>query len=358
MGKTFLVIASYALNVIANTTIGSHYGFDQGFEYFDNVKGIGSYYQKGFPHKPIISLFSHITHFNPKFTLWYRPAEDINTAAYRLLEQTINNPFFFFLNYMDAHDPYRPPRPFHKLYSVEKSMLFYKIRLFLQAFNNSLNKEQWAALLRSQYDGEIAYLDYHIGRLISFLKKHGLYKSSLIIVTSDHGELFNEHGFFNHETPLYKGVSDVPLMIKYPYSLKIGRTSKKVSLADLYHLILSICGLHHKAPSEVPSNKSADSIVLELYSKDYGKHRVLYYGKYKYMYYWKNRRDELYDLKNDPEEKNNIANAFPKVTSAMKKRLSAWENEHAPSNTDGFEEQNRHMPAEVEESLRALGYLQ
>ena len=175
------------------------------------------------------------------------------------------------------------------------------------------------ALEKSMYEGALAYLDHHLGEFFERLKQMGIYDDSLIIVTSDHGELFCEHGFIRHKVPLYEGVIRIPLYIKYPHNQITGKKLQPITLADLYPTILSICGLPIPGGiSGKPFGDNAGPAVAEFYNYDIGAHRAIYDGNYKFMQFERGREPELYDLKTDPLETNNIAKLFPDITAAMK----------------------------------------
>ena len=141
------------------------------------------------------------------------------------------------------------------------------------------NQKAWDAYAESQYDGAIAYLDDQLGILFGRLKQSGLYDSALIIVTSDHGELFGKNGFRGHRTPMYEGVLRVPLIIKFPYSKRVGREKKEIQLSDLFSTIFSICEI--PMPENVsgkPFGKPSSPAVAEYENARMGQHRVLYDG--------------------------------------------------------------------------------
>lgn len=102
-----------------------------------------------------------------------------------------NDPFFLFVNYMDAHGPYRPPCSFKAFPLPVAKKLSIMLLNYLGKGGGSTLKD----FHLKQYDGEIAYLDHQLGELFAYLKKTGRYEKSLLIITSDHGELFGEHGF-------------------------------------------------------------------------------------------------------------------------------------------------------------------
>ncbi|MBW2184787.1 MAG: sulfatase-like hydrolase/transferase, partial [Deltaproteobacteria bacterium] len=203
-----------------------------------------------------------------------------------------------------------------------------------------------------------AYLDDELGNFFSCLKQMGMYDSSLIIVTSDHGELFGEHGFYWHVGPIYEEIAKIPLMIKFPYSKRVGREKRMITLADLYPTILSICDLPiPEGISGKSFGNNASPVVSELYEFKTGEHRVLYDMKYKYMEYGHTKGSELYDLDNDPKEKENLAERLPSVVAIMEQKLREWKNTHTPQYTSSVDEEVT-MTQSMREQLKALGYIQ
>jgi len=354
--KTCAVASNYAL-------LSPEFKMNQGFQYFDNRENIGKVYVRH-PFRPLIHLFCNLTNIYPKSILSCRSADDITGECIYLIEKLATSPFFLFVNYMDAHDPYRPPPPFNGYFLDTSFPQLYRLKQYFLRFTLRFtkkwwNEKSWNAYHLSQYNGEIAYLDKELGRFFSRLKKMGIYDSSLIIITSDHGELFGKNGIYGHECLMYEGVVKVPLMIKFPYCRRMGREKKMITLVDLYPTILSICGL--PIPEGISGKAFGDAsspLVAELYKKGLGKHRVLYEGKYKFMNCEYERKPELYDLKRDPMEKENLAENLPEVTLLMEKKLKEWEKEHGPKYTPSAEIEEDPLSKEIREGLRALGYIQ
>lgn len=343
--------------IVSNYSLHSRLKIDQGFQYYHSRRDIGMVYGY-YPFRPIIHLFCDLTNICPKYIQSYMTADDINKEAFGLLNKLVPSPFFLFINYLDAHTLYRPPRPFNgyfldtafpQLYRLKKQYLFHFIK--------NGNKEFWDAYQRTQYDGEIAFLDDQLGKFFSRLKQMGIYHSSLIIITSDHGELLGEHGLYRHRSPLYEGVTKVPLIIKFPFSRRVGREKKMISLVDLFPTILSICGI--PTPDGISGKafgNASSPVVSELYDYEIGEHRTLYDGRYKYMRYEHKKGPELYDLDKDPLEKENLAEKLPEVILAMEEKLQDWEKVHKPKYTSSDKEET--ISQEVLEGLKALGYIQ
>jgi len=177
--QTYGLVANYGV-------LHAGFGFDKGFHLYDTAKGVGSLIN--LKHHSLLPILSYITHILPKYYVDYRTASDLNRNIMATLDNNNFEPFFVFCNYMEAHAPYSPPRPFNSQFSESRVPLISKLMSsFTTVFENDHDNVQNFSL--SQYDGEIAYLDLYLGRLFDFLKKKGLYDSALIVITSDHGEL-------------------------------------------------------------------------------------------------------------------------------------------------------------------------
>src|SRR6202522_4866294 len=142
-----------------------------------------------------------------------RRAEDVANRAMGWLSQNSQGPFFLWLHFYDAHEPYDPPEPFKAHYASEP------------------------------YDGEIAYTDSVVGSVMEVLKRHGLYQNTVISITADHGEAFGEHGEKFHGMFLYDETIHVPLLLKLPGEKFAGkRVEARVALADVAPSVLEATG--------------------------------------------------------------------------------------------------------------------
>jgi arylsulfatase A-like enzyme len=136
-------------------------------------------------------------------------------------------PWFAFINYFDAHDPYDPQEPYRTRFpgTVEKWRSLAALR--------QRPPEELRAL-QAAYDGAIASLDEEVGRLLDDLERRGILENTIVVITSDHGEEFGEHGVTGHGTSQYANVLHVPLIVITPDSAAVGaRIRRFVSLRDV-----------------------------------------------------------------------------------------------------------------------------
>jgi arylsulfatase A-like enzyme len=166
----------------------------------------------------------------------------INDAFLAWLVEDDRRPFFAMLNYFDAHEPYLPREPFTEHFGPDgrnKSLI---------GFTRARQAKRWdkreapgeAPLELQAYEAAIAYMDRAVGHLFDALSRRGLLDQTIVIVTSDHGEQFGEHGQFDHANSLYRTALEVPLFILDPRSTKSVVVADPVSLRDLAATMLDL----------------------------------------------------------------------------------------------------------------------
>jgi arylsulfatase A-like enzyme len=157
-------------------------------------------------------------------------------------------PYFAFVNFMDAHGPYLPPAPYDSIYSTADSTDQRLLRRLARQEMDNLPVPQ-AMRLQASYDGAIAGLDAAVGRLLAEMDQRGLLRNTVVVVTSDHGEEWGEHGVFGHGNSLYYRSINVPLVMVYPDRIPAGeRVSGIVSLRDIPATLLDLAGLAPALP--------------------------------------------------------------------------------------------------------------
>jgi arylsulfatase A-like enzyme len=141
-----------------------------------------------------------------------------------LTNTTLNEPFFLFLNFWEMHEPY---------------VGFSDTELINNLVGIKKFSQSKVDFLRNQYVLEAEFVDRQVGRLVEMLKAREMYEDTLLIVTSDHGQEFNEHGYMYHGTYLHDEIVRVPLMVKYPSSKKFRQRKGYQSLVNIPKLIES-----------------------------------------------------------------------------------------------------------------------
>lgn len=182
---------------------------------------------------------------------WLRPGPIDNTTPYtkKTLELISNivrrqasadSPFFLFVNILQAHQNYCPPRRWRRFSSWRDRASISPQKFYLQK-EASPALDKLVTTYSNLYDDEILYLDSVIGRLWAMLQAASFFNDTVVIITSDHGEHFGEKGHYTHILSLYNELLWVPLIIRFPQSLAwSGRDRRLVSLGDLYATILDL----------------------------------------------------------------------------------------------------------------------
>ncbi|MDE1854701.1 MAG: sulfatase [Candidatus Micrarchaeota archaeon] len=183
-------------------------------------------------------------------------AEVVNRKAESMVRK---KPFFLFLNYYEAHEPY-------------KGFSDKETQDHLTGVK-AISREK-VERLKHQYVLEAEYLDSELGRLMDWLKRKRLYDDSLIILTSDHGQAFNEHGFMYHGIYVYDEVVRVPMVIKYPENKKHKKSHGYQSLVGVFGLVRSV--VNGEVADITSESAFAESFGnAEFFPESY-KHRMWY----------------------------------------------------------------------------------
>ena len=253
-------------------------------------------------------------------------------SAERWFGQRTSDRAFLFVHFYEPHKPYSPPARFAGY---------------------------------APYDGEIAYADELVGRLLDRLKTDKLFDRSTIVLLADHGEGLGDHGEQEHGMFLYQETVHVPLIVKLPGQTTGRRVAEPVQHIDVAPTLLALAGiakpddLHGRdlrpllrplfgAPGGgVPDTGIYAEAMLARYHFGWSELYSLTDTRYRYI---RAPRDELYDLQNDPREKSSISGARPQIRQAMRsaiERLIAGTSIAAPEA----------VTAADRERLAALGYV-
>ncbi|MGH9902711.1 MAG: sulfatase, partial [Pyrinomonadaceae bacterium] len=219
LAEAFAARGYLTAGFVANTGYCSHeHGLDRGFAHYEDFpRSLGQLASSSTlvrtvaDHFRVRRLVRNDEHLNRQ------PADRINDRFLRWLAgREEGRPFFAFLNYYDAHDPYLPPAPYDRKFGPGRAEGKHSpLHHFVwdpAARNRKLSPQEVRTEIDA-YDGAISYLDHQLGLLFDELGRRGLLENTLVVVTSDHGEEFGEHGGAYHGTSLYEEQVRVPLRI-------------------------------------------------------------------------------------------------------------------------------------------------
>lgn len=252
-----------------------------------------------------------------------KSATQVNDRFLHWLDRRGSRPFFAFLNYFDAHDPFLPRAPFDTLYGPVLPRLDPGFKSSTAWTPDGIRAE------RDSYERAIAGLDADFGRLVAQLESRGLLRNTLVIVVGDHGEEFGEHGQMSHGRTLYLTAAEVPLVLRFPGRVPAGRTIDRViSTRDLAASIQSLASLNGPAfpgrslertwGSSADSPGAGDAVFgwlsrnatfpaawqnsgADVWAVTWQGWRYIRYGS----------REELYFLPDDPHESSNVLQRTP-----------------------------------------------
>jgi arylsulfatase A-like enzyme/Tfp pilus assembly protein PilF len=314
--------AGYATGAVVSAfVLDRSWGLARGFDFYDDA-------------------FSAETFEKKDIGLVDRRAGESVGHAIAWLKKTPRRPFFLWLHLYDPHSPYDPPEPYRSEYRGHL------------------------------YDGEIAYADHELGKLVAWLKQNHLYDSSLIVALSDHGESLGEHGEDEHGFFLYNATVHVPLIVKPPGGSDIaaGRRAEPVETTTVSPTLLQLAGVKDAADSihaqfqshallganQAGTRAAKDPAYSETFypfsSFGWSPLHALESERFHFI---DAPKPELYDLATDPGETHNIAAEQPATVAVLREKLQAT-LAHNPFTRQDAGAGN--LSPDAQEKLRALGY--
>ncbi len=296
---------------VSSYVLTAKFGLDQGFDHYDDSLEMGDLFR----------FFSEI------------PGDEVYRRFRDSLPRGNDKRFFSWVHFYDVHAPYEPPAE------------------FLERFRDS------------PYDGEIAFVDSLIGRILRDLESAGLLETTLVVVTSDHGEAFFEHGEEGHGMLTYEPTMRVPLLFFAPGRLAAGRVvDRRVALVDLLPTLVELYGLERppglqgtslagllRGAPEPAGTIYFESLAGEL-EKNWAPRTGVIVDDHKYISV---PEPELYDLGQDPGE---TANLFARERRLAKRLDEALQRVLLQAEASGADASRELTPEDVRQ-LQALGYL-
>ncbi len=337
------------VGIHSNPFLSKPFGYTDGFDILEDT--IYPWKSEILPKKfhLILSRILRIVGKQP-----YLSAEGINKKVFKYLND-IKEPFFLWIHYMDVHGPYQSKKGFSYFNKMKGEILWQKaLKLpHLITQKERSNLVEW-------YKEEIFYFDNHFGKLIDLMKRKSFFKNTMLIFCSDHGDAFYEHGFYRHERFLYDELLHVPLLIRHP-DMDFGEIDELVGLVDILPTILDILDIKKEYKFDGESllplikgrgKKIKNFIIADTTLDDAHPHICIRTAEWKLIINENNKKYELYNLKDDPEEKNNLYGIEKEKVRELKeilKKYYSFEKQQKTAEEPDIDE-------EVARRLKDLGY--
>ena len=375
--------AGYYTGLISsNQFVTPEYNFSQGIDDFTYALGEG-FKQLLFPGDLLSLRYPILIEWAFRMELINSETVNANAATmneYVLpwLERNCASRFFLQLHYMDPHVPYLPPeRNYSRGLKLYMSDFRFMKRLHDSSDTLEVRPERVNKIV-SRYDDEIAFTDRQLGEFFRTFNSLNLWENTLLIITSDHGEEFTEHGFGGHGHSLFNELIHVPLILFFPGGEYSGmRIDEPVTLLDVMPTILDYVKVESNSPMEGASllpvlqgDMDALPQACRLYygsvcpvEEDWAFHRIRAVSDYEYKYirgYYNDFGDYhefLFDMIKDPLERNNLLDSTPDVHQSLSSKMDDF-IAYCDSAAMLIEQSERIEISEKErERLKALGYI-
>ena len=311
-------------------------------------------------------------------------ADQIAQAASAFIKINKDKKFFLFLHLYDPHWPYHPPleiareffseEPTQDMYDLLRTQNYYD--WVVKAIKGS---DELVSFSRKMYDAEVSYVDMALGKVFAALAQEGIEGRTVVIVTSDHGEEFKEHGLMGHGLTLYDEALKIPFIVRFPALIpNETRIKMPVQLIDIFPTVLAMAGIESPIAhiegkdltSEVYLRGKEESREILAETAMSGEMRYAVFEKgFKYITPFEltfgetliSHDTELFDLNQDPGELANLAEDMPTMTNHFKELLAKSltnieraQKDHGLLNSG----ESKELSSEEIERLRSLGYIQ
>jgi arylsulfatase A-like enzyme len=316
----------------------------------------GGYMAAAFGHDQGFEVYSDFKHTG---------LVEVGPAATRWIDERNSEPFFVLIHTYDVHWPYAPPEPYRSMFleGLEPPTPGFEptgeVLETLRRARGALppNDLEYA---RARYDGGVRYVDDWFGGFLAHLRKRGLLDRATVVLISDHGEEFQEHGSVGHDR-LYATVTRIPLLIRLPGGAADRVVPQIVESIDLMPTLLELAGTPPPAGLQGRSllpllRGTADWTPVAISeSPFFGSRRALAAGDFRLFVTLDTGEVELYRFREDPDERRELAADHPQVVERLREGLGSWQRmvEGAGIHEGAAGELDPHAL----ESLRSLGYV-
>jgi len=365
---------------VASPMVGSQFGFNRGFGHFDEeYDRLRSGRGRFLSWTLLFRVMRRGGVLHDRDVDSERGADEVNARALAWWSgREADRPFFMFVHYYDPHAPYEPPAGHDPGGNPDPSLANLDMNALLRREYTLTEKARQDVL--SLYDAEIHAVDARVGEILDRLEEAGDLERTLVIVTSDHGESFGEHGHWGHNMFLYEDLLGIPFIVRPPGGLDGGRVVEEVVAqpTDILPTVLSRIGVRPPdgtqgrdlsrylgaGGAEPPAGLDSPLLAFADLERNvnwgarWGAHldRDLASARadrWKYILS-STGEEELYDLETDPGETQNLVRQERDTLHSMRELLESWRSTLDPAGARGAPS----MDEGVIESLRSLGYVQ
>lgn len=237
----------YTVAFVANPILSARWGDSQGFDEFHETTALEKQPASAPMEGPgMRRLTSSLKASKKQSDLGYATASEVTDAVLHELSEGLPEPFLMYVHYMDPHTPYRPPEPYRGTWSgtYQGALDGFPHGIWHRIMKGQISlKRTDIQYLRDRYDEEILYVDSEMSRLLGELERRTRPERNLIVVLSDHGEEFADHGYLEHGFSLHREVTNVPLIWAGWGVAKPGRSiSQLTGLVDLLPTLAEAAG--------------------------------------------------------------------------------------------------------------------
>lgn len=303
----------------------SNFSSSTSFKILDKLVGLAR--ENKYIRDLIPYILKIVSYYKP-YSIPYEKAETLTQRAVRWLKRRENKSFLW-IHYMDTHWPWIPQQPLERESVRPKDAFNLWWKMLIDS--SSISDEELTKLVEF-YDAEIRYLDYILGVFFNELKDMGLYDNSMIIVMSDHGEEFRDHGDIGHHyLKLYDELIHIPLMIKFPHAMYADTIVN--DLVSFLDIAPTVADWFEK---DIPQKWIGVSLLPILTKKETFKKRgvisegnikqgnnIISYRnkKWKYIINEGRKSRELYDIEIDPKETKNLSEKMLHTTQKLEIKI-------------------------------------
>lgn len=305
--------------VHSNPYISKFYGYDRGFDYFNDF--LLGQVEDEIKESRLKKIFREVVKGLKAITLHKLPHEDgkrINYEGLRWLEN-VDEPFFLWLHYMDVHMPYVPPNQFLEEIGVKKYSHIKKVWMGKKIDDIKMRdkiKDEEIVDYINLYDGCVRYTDSLLKEIVSKIEKR--YPDTIFIITADHGEEFREHGDLSHLEKLYDELLHIPLLF-YGKGIDDRIIEKPVSLISLVPTILHLLGINDNRWLQGKNVFESEEFII---AEAWREKPITAYRDLEWKFIISGSERELYNITEDGQEKFNL---YDSKDGKVKEKISLFE---------------------------------